>query len=69
MIQLANDPTASRTTYRPQGEPPAKAQPMESQPMESQRARSGHAWPFLSRQPIRASRPEGQKPTSSDCGS
>jgi len=64
MIQLANDPTASRTTYRPQGEPPAKAQPMESQ-----RARSGHAWPFLSRQPILASRPEGQKPTPSDSGS
>ena len=34
-----------------------------------QRGRSGHAWPFLSRQPIRPARQEGEKPTPSDSGS
>jgi hypothetical protein len=66
MIQLATDPTASRTSYRPQGEEPGKAQ---AQGFEAQRGRSGHAWPFLSRQPIRPSRQDSQKPTSSDNGS
>lgn len=66
MIQLANDPTASRTAYRSPGEGQGKAQ---AQALEPQRGRSGHAWPFLSRQPIRPSRPESQRPTSSDIGS
>ena len=64
MIQLATDPTASRTSYRPQGDDEGKAQ--ASGP---QRGRSGHAWPFLSRQPIRPARQEGEKPTPSDSGS
>lgn len=64
MIQLASDPTASRTSYRPQGQEPGKAQAMETP-----RGRSGHAWPFLSRQPIRSARADGQKPSSSDNGS
>lgn len=64
MIQLATDPTASRMSYRPQGDGEGKAQ--ASGP---QRARSGHAWPFLSRQPIRPARNEGEKPTPSDSGS
>jgi len=64
MIQLATDPTASRVSYRPQGEHEGKAQAFGAQ-----RGRSGHAWPFLSRQPIRPSRQEGEKSTPSDSGS
>jgi hypothetical protein len=64
MIQLATDPNASRTSYRPQGEEQAKAQAFDAQ-----RGRSGHAWPFLSRQAIRPSRQDSQKPTSNDNGS
>jgi hypothetical protein len=64
MIQLATDPTASRLSYRPPSEEQGKAQAFEAQ-----RGRSGHAWPFLSRQPIRPARPDSQKPTSSDNGS
>jgi len=63
MIQLATDPTASRMSYRPQGDEQGKAQALGPQ-----RGRSGHAWPFLSRQPIRP-RPDSQKPTASDNGS
>lgn len=63
MIQLATDPTASRTSYRPQPEEQGKAQAQASQ------RRGGHAWPFLSQQAIRAPRRDGQKPTSSDSGS
>jgi hypothetical protein len=64
MIQLATDPTASRTSYRPQAEEQGRAQAFEAQ-----RGRNGHAWPFLSRQPIRPSRQGSEKPTSSDNGS
>lgn len=64
MIQLATDPTASRTSYRPQGETEGKAQAAGTQ-----RVRSGHTWPFLSRQPIRPARQDGQKLTPSDSGS
>lgn len=64
MIQLATDPTASRTSFRPQGDEQGKAQALGAQ-----RGRSGHAWPFLSRQPIRPSRPDSPKPTASDSGS
>ena len=64
MIQLATDPTASRVNYRPQGDEEGKAQAAGAQ-----RGRSGHAWPFLCRQPIRPSRQDGPKPTSSDSGS
>ncbi|MDF2465383.1 MAG: hypothetical protein K0Q43_3618 [Ramlibacter sp.] len=63
MIQLATDPTASRTSYRPQSDDG------KAQSASAQRGRSGHAWPFLSRQPIRPARQEGEKPTPSDSGS
>ena len=39
MIQLATDPTASRTSFRPQGDEQGKAQTLGAQ-----RGRSGHAW-------------------------
>ena len=42
MIQLATDPNASRSNWRP-----AAAEAKES--TLSPRRRSGHAWPFISR--------------------
>jgi hypothetical protein len=64
MIQLANDPNASRTSYRPaqnDGKAPSFA---------AQRSRSGHAWPFLSRYAARpAPQDHHQRPTASDSGS
>lgn len=64
MIQLATDPSASRTTYRLPVDG-SKAQAAAS----PQRARSSHPWPFLSRQPILPSRGQSEKPASSDIGS
>jgi hypothetical protein len=63
MIQLANDPNASKMSFRPSqeaGRPRA---------FEAQRARSAHAWPFLVRPADRPVRQDSQKPTSSDYGS
>jgi hypothetical protein len=62
MIQLANDPNASRTSYRP-----AQNDGKASNP--TQRGRSGHAWPFLSRYAARPAQQDNQKPTASDSGS
>ena len=63
MIQLANDPNASRASYRP-------AQSEAKDPnFGPQRARSGHAWPFLSRYAARPAQQENQKPAASDSGS
>ena len=63
MIQLANDPNASRNSSRP-GQNDGK--PSHFGP---QRSRSGHAWPFLSRYAPRPGQQENQKPTASDSGS
>ena len=63
MIQLANDPNASRASYRPvqsEGKDPN---------FGAQRARNGHAWPFLSRYAARPAQQDNQKPTASDSGS
>jgi hypothetical protein len=63
MIQLATEPTASRTSYRPaQGE-------RKGSTLETQRGRTGHAWPFLSRYAARPSQQEGQKNAGTDSGS
>jgi hypothetical protein len=43
MIQLANDPNASRMSFRPVQNDNKGRNP------EHQRKRGGHAWPFLSR--------------------
>ena len=63
MIELANDPNASRMGWR------ANAQGEKSSPNEPlRRGRTGHSWPFLS---PHAGRPE-QRPTgtkSNDSGS
>jgi hypothetical protein len=65
MIQLATDPTASRTSYRPvAGEGTAK-EPTH----ETKRGRTGHAWPFLSRYAPRPVRQDSQKSTGSESGS
>ena len=65
MIQLANDPNANRASYRPApGEEEARGQAFGTQ-----RARTGHAWPFLSRQAVRPARQDSPKPASESHGS
>ena len=64
MIQLASDPTASRTNWRPA---PAGD---KGDSLDPRRARSGHPWPFISRY---AGKPQAQErpknPASADHGS
>jgi len=65
MIQLATDPTASRSSYRPTaGDEEAK-----SDAFDPRRSRSGHAWPFLSRHADRPAHQNNQKPAASSSGS
>jgi hypothetical protein len=65
MIQLATEPTASRTSYRPaQGEDQPKAATLETR-----RGRSGHPWPFLSRYAARPAEPNSRKSTGTESGS
>jgi len=63
MIQLANDPSANRTAWRPA----AAAKASEG---DSGRARArAHAWPFLSKSPQhRPAMPDTTKPRN-DSGS
>lgn len=63
MIHLANDPSASRMSFRPA--------PNEGKASNfaTQRGRTGHAWPFLSRYATRPVQQETQKPAASDSGS
>lgn len=65
MIQLANDPNASRTSWRPgaQGDKPG------SNEEQQRRRRSGHAWPFLSPHASRPERPAANQTPSNDSGS
>jgi hypothetical protein len=63
MIQLANDPNASRSGWRPtanDGKPAA---------LDGQRGRSAHAWPFLSRYAARPVPQDGPKNPSNESGS
>jgi hypothetical protein len=62
MIQLANDPNASRNNRPGQND----GKPSN---LGLQRSRSGHAWPFLSRYAARPAQQGNQKPTASDSGS
>jgi hypothetical protein len=63
MIQLANDPNASRMSHRPaQNDGKASS-------FAAQRGRSGHAWPFLSRYAGRPAQQDNQKPTANASGS
>ena len=63
MIRLANDPNASRMGVRAAD---AEAQRVHA---AAQRSRSGHAWPFLSRNMDRPSQQAHQKPAAKDSGS
>ena len=62
MIQLANDPNASRTSWRPVAADKAARDPRRGPP--------GHAWPFLSPQALRpAAQAESTKTPRNDSGS
>jgi hypothetical protein len=63
MIELANDPNASRMGWR------AKAQGEKSSPNEPRRGRTGHSWPFLSPHAARLEQRPGGKNPSNDSGS
>lgn len=55
MIQLANDPNASRASDH------SGANDSKAPGYAAQRGRSGHAWPFLSRPSLRPSAQLGPK--------
>lgn len=64
MIQLANDPKAARFFPR------AAANDGRPEGHDARRARSGHAWPFLSQHAARPARQENSdKPAANDSGS
>jgi hypothetical protein len=66
MIQLANDPHASRSFERAA----AASGDAKAATAEARRARSGHAWPFPSRYAARPVREENtHKPAAQDSGS
>jgi hypothetical protein len=65
MIQLATDPTASRSSYRPT----AGDDENKSDAFDTRRSRNGHAWPFLSRHADRPAHPNNQKPAANSSGS
>lgn len=62
MIQLANDPNASRTSWRPGSDEKAAAS-------ATRRGRSGHAWPFLSPHARRPDPKDSPKAPRNDSGS
>ena len=59
MIQLATDPNASRSNWRP------AAADAKDNNVAPRRARSGHAWPFIVRHTERANGPQDHKRTPS----
>ena len=64
MIQLATDPNASRSNWRP-----AAAEARQASPV-TPRSRSGHAWPFISRYGELTPTPqETKRPPKSEGGS
>jgi hypothetical protein len=68
MIQLANDPHASRSFQRAAANDGDAGKALAA---ESQRARSGHAWPFLSRYAAQPARRQesSDKPAAHENGS
>jgi hypothetical protein len=65
MIQLANDPEASRSFPRV-----APGSEVKAGAAEGRRVRGGHAWPFLSRYAAQPARKENtDKPAAQDSGS
>jgi len=64
MIQLATDPNASRSNWRP------TATEDKESPLSLRPVRSGHAWPFISRHGERTNGSQDPKrPPSSESGS
>jgi hypothetical protein len=64
MIQLATDPNASRSNWRP------TAAEAKEDSLGSRRPRNGHAWPFISRHDERpASQQETKRTPTSESGS
>jgi len=63
MIQLANDPNASRSGWRP------AASDEKASAGAMQRGRAGHAWPFLSPHARRPAQQDGPKVPRNDDGS
>jgi hypothetical protein len=64
MIQLANDPNASRSFERDASSSEAKGAAAADR-----RVRSGHAWPFLSRMAAPAAKESSDKPAAQHKGS
>lgn len=62
MIQLATDPNASRSNWRP-----TAAEAREAS-QAARRPRSGHAWPFISRYAERPAAPQDPQRTPSSGG-
>ena len=65
MIQLATDPNASRSNWRP------AAGDAKENTLASRRPRSGHAWPFIARHAERTTGSQDLKrtPSSTESGS
>lgn len=59
MIQLATDPNASRSNWRP------AAAEAKDNALAARRPRNAHAWPFISRHGERAAAPQETKRTPS----
>jgi hypothetical protein len=57
MIQLATDPNASRSNWRP------AAAEAKDNTLAGRRPRNAHAWPFISRHGERAAAPQETKRT------
>ena len=64
MIQLASDPNASRPGWRPVPTE-AKGPALDARPG----ARTGHAWPFISRYTEKPAAQQAAKNTNGDSGS
>lgn len=62
MIQLATDPQASRSNWRP------AAAEARATSLAAPR-RTGHAWPFIARQGERAQQPEARRTPGTTSGS
>jgi hypothetical protein len=66
MIQLANDPNASRSFQRAAANDSDGKEPGA----DGRRGRAAHAWPFLSPHAARPARPDdSDKPAANDSGS
>ncbi|MBC5785574.1 hypothetical protein H8N03_21720 [Ramlibacter sp. USB13] len=56
MIQLATDPNASRSNWRP------AASEAKDNTLAGRRSRSGHAWPFIAQMYVEPTTPSSQAP-------